>query len=315
MKKLIIEEVKVRPEARSNQSRQCVSQFRFILVFRLIATCLLPLCRSREDILASPIRDGRLMDGATSGHYGGQTPQQGGVSAGRRPESPVIDVRVPGVKHIKSEMEDAHVGNKVQIIDDHLDHLDRLLSLNLCSAFLDSDIFTGTHLRDRFLQWLSPSDPSTNHNVTCSAHNDTAQWFFQDSIYNEWKSFGSFLWVRGKRALLLVFIMQQPPNILISIAGSGKSVLWFVLVDSFRPAGTNINPAPQLYKISQPCTLLGGPRWPIFTLIPGMSKSKDCPTCFRLSSVSFRPGPIPVAIYSPDSILRTMKNRNLVIAL
>ena len=230
MKKLIVEEDKARPEARSNQSRQCVSQFRCILVFRLIAICLLPLCRSRDDIVASPIRDGRPIDGATSGHYGGQTPQLDGVSAGRRPESPVIDDRVPGVKHVKSEMEDAHVGNKVQIIDDQLDHLDRLLSLNLCSAFLDSDIFTGTHLRDRFLQWLSPSDPSTNHNVACGAHhNGTAQWFFQDSIYNEWKSSGSFLWVRGKRALLLVSIMQQPPTILISIAGSGKSVLWFVL--------------------------------------------------------------------------------------
>jgi hypothetical protein len=80
------------------------------------------------------------------------------------------------------------------------------LSLQLCSTFLGSDLFAGDH---RFLRWLSPSDPSTNHNITRNTHhNGTAQWFFQDSIYNEWKSSGSFLWVRGKRALLLVFSMK-----------------------------------------------------------------------------------------------------------
>jgi hypothetical protein len=87
-------------------------------------------------------------------------------------------------------------------------------SLQLCSTFLGSDPFTGDHLRDRSLRWLSPSDPSTNHNITRNVHhNGTAQWFFQNSIYNQWKSSGSFLWVRGKRALLLVFSMQRPPTI------------------------------------------------------------------------------------------------------
>lgn len=45
MKKLIVEEVnlfrsEVRAAARSNQNRQCVSQYRFNLVFRLIAILL-----------------------------------------------------------------------------------------------------------------------------------------------------------------------------------------------------------------------------------------------------------------------------------
>ncbi|KAF8484123.1 kinase-like domain-containing protein [Russula emetica] len=59
MKKLIVEEVdafrlEVRAEVRSNQSRQL-----------------------GNDIVASPIRDGAPIDGATSGHYSGQTLQDG----------------------------------------------------------------------------------------------------------------------------------------------------------------------------------------------------------------------------------------------
>jgi len=97
--------------------------------------------------------------------------------------------------------------------DVQLDQVDRSLSLQLCSTFLGSDLFTGTHLRDRFLRWLSPSDPSTNYNIARNAHhNGTAQWFLQ-GIYNQWKSSGSFLWVRGKRASFLVFSMLRPLTI------------------------------------------------------------------------------------------------------
>jgi len=46
---------------------------------------------SRDDIVASPIRDGAPADGTTSSYYGGHTPQQGGAGTGRRPASPVID--------------------------------------------------------------------------------------------------------------------------------------------------------------------------------------------------------------------------------
>ncbi|KAH9032101.1 hypothetical protein EDB84DRAFT_150754 [Lactarius hengduanensis] len=55
--------------------------------------------------------------------------------------------------------------------------------------------------------WLSPADPSTNHNIVRKAqHKGTAVWFFQCSIFVEWKSTGSLLWIHGK-------------------PGSGKSVI------------------------------------------------------------------------------------------
>ena len=66
-----------------------------------------------------------------------------------------------------------------------------------------SYLFAGNHLRDSLLRWLSPPDPSINHNIAYKAHHDgTAEWFFQGSIFNGWKSTGSFLWVHGKRTLL-----------------------------------------------------------------------------------------------------------------
>ena len=56
-------------------------------------------------------------------------------------------------------------------------------------------------LRENIHKWLSPTDPSTNHNIACSTHHKkTATWFFQGSIFREWKSTGSLLWIHGKRA-------------------------------------------------------------------------------------------------------------------
>jgi len=70
---------------------------------------------------------------------------------------------------------------------------------------------TGNQLRDSLLRWLSPSDPSINHNLATIAHHDgTAQWFFQGKIFNEWKSTGSFLWIHGKRVLLLTITVHWP---------------------------------------------------------------------------------------------------------
>ena len=56
---------------------------------------------------------------------------------------------------------------------------------------------------DNIHQWLSPPDPSTNHNIACATHQKrTANWFFQGSIFTGWKSTDSdsLLWIHGKRA-------------------------------------------------------------------------------------------------------------------
>ena len=58
-------------------------------------------------------------------------------------------------------------------------------------------------MRDRLRSWLSPPDPSVNHNTACKTqHGGTATWFIQGNIFQDWKESGSLLWVRGNRTLL-----------------------------------------------------------------------------------------------------------------
>ncbi|KAI0281935.1 hypothetical protein BGY98DRAFT_154239 [Russula aff. rugulosa BPL654] len=65
----------------------------------------------------------------------------------------------------------------------------------------DVDQVKQNQLRERIHSWLSPPDPSTNHNIACDTHHKkSATWFFQGNIYQEWKSKGSLIWIHGKRA-------------------------------------------------------------------------------------------------------------------
>ena len=73
---------------------------------------------------------------------------------------------------------------------------------NLTSARYDAlRILSGKQLRESAHKWLSPPDPSTNHNIACDTdHKKTASWFFQGNIFPEWKSSGSLLWIHKKRS-------------------------------------------------------------------------------------------------------------------
>jgi hypothetical protein len=60
----------------------------------------------------------------------------------------------------------------------------------------------GDHLQEKIHKWLSPPDPSINHNTTCDAHHDgTAAWFLEGDIYKEWKATGSLMWTHGNRTV------------------------------------------------------------------------------------------------------------------
>ena len=88
-----------------------------------------------------------------------------------------------------------------------------VVSYRSCSHSECSDLSTGNLLRDDLLRWLSPSDPSINHNIASKVHHDgTAQWFFQGRIFNQWKSgksAGSLLWLQGKRVFLFILTLQH----------------------------------------------------------------------------------------------------------
>jgi hypothetical protein len=76
--------------------------------------------------------------------------------------------------------------------------------------FRDLFILVESQLLNILQQWLSPPDPSTSHNVARKAHlKGTASWFFQGSIFEQWKSSSSLLWIHGKRTIL--FSPTIPP--------------------------------------------------------------------------------------------------------
>jgi hypothetical protein len=83
-----------------------------------------------------------------------------------------------------------------------VDQVKRLSSRSLISTDYGAlHIVSENQLWENIHKWLSPPDPSTNHNIACATHHKkTATWFFQGSIFREWKSTGSLLWIYGKRA-------------------------------------------------------------------------------------------------------------------
>ncbi|KAH9974446.1 hypothetical protein BGW80DRAFT_181747 [Lactifluus volemus] len=60
--------------------------------------------------------------------------------------------------------------------------------------------------RDQLRKWLTPPDPSKNHNHACSMqHEGTATWFIEGTRFKEWKMNGSLLWIHGHRTRLFSY--------------------------------------------------------------------------------------------------------------
>ncbi|KAH9007378.1 hypothetical protein EDB83DRAFT_2323812 [Lactarius deliciosus] len=80
--------------------------------------------------------------------------------------------------------------------------------------------------------WLSPADPSTNHNIARKAqHKGTAVWFFQDGIFFEWKSTGSLLWIHGKpgsgKSVICSSIIQD----IMAVCDAGSAIMAYFYFD------------------------------------------------------------------------------------
>ncbi|KAH9046075.1 ankyrin repeat-containing domain protein [Lactarius hengduanensis] len=68
-------------------------------------------------------------------------------------------------------------------------------------------------LREKHRGWLSPPNPSVNHNVACNAHQGgTTAWLLPNDSFKEWQKGGSLLWIHGK-------------------PGSGKSVVCSTIIE------------------------------------------------------------------------------------
>jgi ankyrin repeat protein len=115
-----------------------------------------------------------------------------------------VDERVMAVvgqvKAIDNRVVD--VDDRVQVVDDKVTEVvydGKQAKIVMQQKTSDVDQVKRNQLRENIRQWLSPPDTATNHNIACNTHHKkTASWFCQGSIYREWKSTGSLLWVHGK---------------------------------------------------------------------------------------------------------------------
>jgi hypothetical protein len=58
----------------------------------------------------------------------------------------------------------------------------------------------GDQLQSDVKDWLSPPDPSMNHNFVLEArHSETGAWFFKSETLKEWNARGCLLWIHGIR--------------------------------------------------------------------------------------------------------------------
>ena len=98
---------------------------------------------------------------------------------------------------------------------DDVDQAKRSSSPNLISSDGGaSSILAGSQMRENLRKWLSPPNPSTNHNIACGAHlQGTATWFLQGSAFQKWKkSSSSVLWIYGMRMLLNFYPIHLTPD-------------------------------------------------------------------------------------------------------
>ena len=101
------------------------------------------------------------------------------------------------------------VDNRVREVGENVDQVKRSSFANLVGSDCGvSHVLAGNQLWDSLHKWLSPPDPSTNHNIACSTRQKRmANWFFQGSIFAGWKSTDSLLWIHGKRASYITGVL------------------------------------------------------------------------------------------------------------
>ncbi|KAH9062463.1 ankyrin repeat-containing domain protein [Lactarius vividus] len=70
--------------------------------------------------------------------------------------------------------------------------------------------------REKHRGWISPPNPSVNHNVACKAHQGgTTTWLLQNDTFKKWQKSGSLLWIHGK-------------------PGSGKSIVCSSIIEDIK---------------------------------------------------------------------------------
>ncbi|KAH9060256.1 hypothetical protein EDB87DRAFT_622937 [Lactarius vividus] len=88
------------------------------------------------------------------------------------------------------------------------------------------------HIKQLLRAWLSPADPSTNHNIARKAqHKGTAVWFFRGSIFIEWRSTGSLLWIHGKPGSGKSVICSSVIQDIVAVCEAGSAIMAYFYFD------------------------------------------------------------------------------------
>ena len=109
----------------------------------------------------------------------------------------------------EARMATAQVLRVTHTVAEDVDQVKRSSFANLVGSDCGiSHVLAGNQVWESLHKWLSPPDPSTNHNIACSTHQKrTASWFFKGSIFAGWKSTDSLLWIHGKRASYITDVL------------------------------------------------------------------------------------------------------------
>ncbi|KAF8488023.1 hypothetical protein F5888DRAFT_1930974, partial [Russula emetica] len=132
-----------------------------------------------------------------------------------------VDDRVAGVDDRLANVDDrvANVDDRVANVDDRVANVNDKVAEVIHDGRETNKVMKQVEqnqLRESIHKWLSPPDPSSNHNIACGTHHKkAATWFFEGNIYQEWKSKGSLLWIHGK-------------------PGSGKSILCSTVIEDIK---------------------------------------------------------------------------------
>jgi hypothetical protein len=165
-------------------------------------------------------------------------------------------------------------------------------------------ICAGDKLQMDIQHWLSPPNPSTNHNSASEArYGGTAAWFFKSEALKEWRARGSLLWIHGKRmfyeSLMSALCIY---NFVDFEAGAGKSTLLYVMSSFVCSEFFKSLPDPRSLTTLKASTQSDWPTSRTITLIFGISRSKIAMAYSLPSSCSFLSNRTPAPRSYPSYI-------------
>ena len=118
-----------------------------------------------------------------------------------------VDDRVKSVDDRVRSVDDrvSTIREELMAISQQIDEVAQSEQLIFFSATSGASfILSGTRMQESLSKWLSPPDPTMNHNIACNVRLEgTSNWFLRSSTFKEWNSEGSLLWIYGKRIFVL----------------------------------------------------------------------------------------------------------------